>query len=416
MNIILKITIVLSLLISNLNYAATTEIDIYTWRSQERVMWDAINSQHLIPGVKVNIKALKYESYVPHLILNLQNNTADMFQWAPGASSLKKLIEHGFIEPFDGDLSNINTSALLASKGPDNQYYGVPFALQLQSLVINKKLLNKYNINQQPENMADLDRIFTTLKANDIAPIHIAGSENWYLNQLVGEVLLAGIVEESFAQQLIDGTACFTEPEYVETLNVLNNWLTNGDLNNNAAKESYGGISNSIALGNSAMAIDGGWRTNPTSTFFQVDPNFEFYFWPIPGKSNKVYALGDGSYQVNNNSENAEAAKKVLRFTASRKFAELFAKYVKELPAYGGEMTISDPMLNRLSGIVSNAYQVSLFNAYELNKQDPSYRTLVMNGLKDLLNKRKSPVAISQDIQAGLNSWNYPGSQHCQSL
>jgi raffinose/stachyose/melibiose transport system substrate-binding protein len=243
--------------------------------------------------------------------------------------------------------------------------------------------------------------------------MHFAGNENWYLNQLVAEVMLAGIVNEKFSQQLIDGDACFTDATYLESLNLLARWQQKGFINSNAATENYGGMASSVALGNSAMAIDGGWRTNPASTFFTVDPSFEFDFWPIPGKSGKVYALGDGSYQVNANSTKLAAAKKVLAFTATKQFAELFADKVKELPAYGGEIHIADPLLKAMSVKVSDAYQVSLFNAYQLNKGEPSYRTLVVTGLKDLFNQRKKPQEIAADIQAGLNSWQYSGSQSC---
>ncbi|MEW6991865.1 ABC transporter substrate-binding protein [Colwelliaceae bacterium 6441] len=413
MNVTAKI-ITPFLLFVSLSSFASTEIDIYTWRSQEKSLWNAINERKLIPNIKVNVKSLKYESYVPHVTLNLQNNTVDIFQWAPGASSLKPLIEHKFITPFDGDLSLINTSALLASKGPDNQYYGVPFALQLQSVLVNKKLLNKYNINQQPKNLSELENIFSMLKSKGVTPLHLAGNENWYLNQLVAEVLLAGLVDESFAQQLTEGKACFTEPEYMQTLELLNQWMKKGYLNSNTATENYGGMATSVALGNSAMAIDGGWRTNPASTFFSIDPDFEFYFWPIPGKVNKVYALGDGSYQVNANSKKADLAREVLQFTSTKQFAELFAQYVGELPAYGGEINIANPVLKAMSDKVTSAYQVSLFNSLNLNKQEPSYRSLIMSGLKDLFNQRKSAKQISQDIQTGLNSWNYLGSNQCQ--
>lgn len=393
---------------------ASVEINLFTWRSQEAALWQHINNNNLIPNVKVNIKTLKYESYVPHVTLNLQNNSADLFQWAPGASSLQPLIEHGFIKPFNGSLKQMNASALLASLGADNQLYGVPFALQLQSVLANKKLLNKHGITTQPRSLNELENVFKKLKQAGITPLHFAGNENWYLNQLVAEVLLAGLVDETFAQQLVNGDACFTAPEYKQIFEQIESWQKQGFINSNAASENYGGAANSVALGNSAMAIDGGWRTNPASTFFSVDKQFEFYFWPLPGQSNKVYALGDGSYQANANSKKFDSAKQVLAFTATKKFAELFARFVNEVPAYGGEINISNPTVKMLSDTVADAYPVSLFNAYALNQQQPSYRTLVVEGFKDLFNKRKSPDQIVNDIQSGLNSWNYIGSKQCQ--
>ncbi len=164
------------------------------------------------------------------------------------------------------------------------------------------------------------------------------------------------------------------------------------------------------------MVIDGGWRTSPSSPFFSADANFEFDFWPIPGDSGKVYALGDGSYQVNATSKHAEDANRVLQFTTTRKFAELFANIVGEIPPYEGHLSISNPLLKDMSSLIANnAYSQSLFNSYELNKGTPSYRELVTEAFKGILNGRLTPNSAAELIQQGLNSWQYVGHQRCQS-
>lgn len=412
---IFRTLVVTLLLLTSLCSHANTELSFYTWREQEKKLWDEINRQQLIDGVSVNTKVILYESYRPHIILELQNRKADLFQWAPGASSLKELIDRDFIKPYPGDLSAINSSALLASKGPDNQFYGVPFALQLQSLMVNKKLLNKHGIQTAPSTMQALDDIFSSLKSKGINPLHISGGANWYVSQLLGEVLMAGLVEETFAQGLVDGKECFTDKRYSEIFSTLTHWKNSGFINSNAATEDYGAMSNSIALGNSAMGFEGGWKTGSASNFFQVDPNYQFSFWALPGKSGKIYALGDGSYQVGLTSKHTKASQRVLEFTTTKKFAELFALHVGELPAYGGSISIKPGVLKTMANIVAEkTYPVSLFTAYQLNRGTPSYNTLLIEAISAVLKGDKNAEQAAEHIQAGLNSWQYIGHDQCQ--
>lgn len=409
-------TIISALIIfTSLCSYANTELSFYTWREQEKKLWNEINRQQLIEGVTVNTKVILYESYRPHILLELQNSKADLFQWAPGASSLKELIERGFIKPYSGDLSNINSSALLASKGPDEQFYGVPFALQLQSLMVNKKLLNKHGITSAPSSMKNLDETFSKLKSKGVNPLHIAGAANWYVSQLLAEVLMAGLVDENFAQGLVEGTECFNDARYSEIFTVLRQWKAAGFINSNAATEDYGAMNNSVALGNSAMAFDGGWKTGSSSNFFQVDPNYQFAFWALPGMSGKVYALGDGSYQVGLTSPHSSAAQRVLEFTTTKQFAEMFAKHVGELPAYGGSISMAPGVLKTMANLLAEkTYPVSLFTAYQLNRGSPNYNTLVIEATNAVLKGDKTPEQAAMHIQQGLNSWHYIGQSRCQ--
>jgi len=409
------ITLVLALLLCNSIIANATTLSLYTWRAQEVKLWNEINKQNLLPGITIQAKVILYDNYRPYVLIELQNNKVDLFQWTPGASNLKELIDYNFIKQNSHDISEINKSALSASLGHDGHLYGVPFALQLQSILVNSKLVKKYGINNAPSSMAELDSVFSKLKSNGITPLHLAGGANWYVSQVLGEVLMAGLVEDSFANNLLKGEVCFTDPKFISIFTTLANWKKSGYLNNNASTENYGAMNNSIALGNSAMSFDGGWKTGATSEFYQVDSNYKFEFWPVPGASKKVYALGDGTYQVALNSQYRDKAIQVLEFTSTKKFAELFAEFVGELPAYGGSINIQPGVLKDMAAIVaSQSYSVGLFTAYEINRGKPSYNQLLNESIKAVLASEKSPQQAAQHIQDGLNSWGYIGSTQCQ--
>lgn len=413
----LYLSLLIIILFATETYAAAT-VNLYSWRDQEVDLWRHISENNLIPGVSIDFRVIRYEThdtYVPHVTIELLHKEADLFQWGPGAAKLKKLIEDGFIVPNQADISDINKAALLASLGPDGEYYGVPFALQLQSLIINNKLVRKAGITSEPKNLNEFMATMDKMKEAGVTPIHLAGAAGWLINQVIMEVMVAGAVEESDAQALTEGRLCFTSGEYVRVFDLLLEWKKKGYFNSNWEAEGYSGMGSSMAIGNSAAIFDGGWRLGPQSIFWQLDPDYQVDLWPVPGKSGKVYALGDGSYQVNHKSPRAKAAYRVLQYTATKEFAELFARYVGELPAYGGQIDIADPILKKMSKLVAqNSYGVGLFSAYSLNRGAPSYNTLVVDAFKSVIRGDSSPEMAGKAIQSGLNSWNYVGSKRCK--
>ncbi|BCD97912.1 ABC transporter substrate-binding protein [Marinagarivorans cellulosilyticus] len=394
---------------------SNTVVKFYTWRTQDKPVWQAVNEKNLIPGVTVEVDAVFRSVYRSYVFLALQNGKADLFLWQPGATNLQELVRRNFIEPYPHDLSMMNSAAILAGKSAQGISYGVPFALQLQSMTINRKLLQKHGLDQKPQTMAELTQMFEALKAKGINPMHLAGGTNWYVKQVLAEVLLAGLVDEEFAAALLAGEECFTSPRYRLIFETLARWQAQGFVNDNITTEDYGVMARAVAVGNSAMNIDGAWMAGPTSIFYEIDPNFELGFWPVPGLSGKVYALGDGTFQVAATSKVRAAAQQVLEFTTTQKFAELFAEHVNELPAYGGAFYIKEGDLKNMAAIVAdNAYPVSLFTAYALNHDSPSYNDLVFRAVEDILAGSKTPAQVVEDIQLGLNSWGYVGALNCQ--
>lgn len=396
---------------------AETVVHYYTWRANEKKLFDYVSDQSLIPDVKVETHILYMptkKTYEAHVMLEIINGKVDFFQWSPGAGKLQKLIGHKFIEPNAFPLKNIHTAAVIASVASDGRIYGVPFALQMESLLVNKKMLDQIGVTRRPNSLVELDSAFEKIKQAGKVPLYLTTVPDWYVSQVIAEVMVAGLVEENFAKGLVEGKYCFTSREYQAVFDTLQNWKNRGFLNTDSAQADYQGMNTSVAVGNSTMSFDGGWMTGPSSLYWRVDPGFEFDFWSVPGASNKVYVFGDGSYQVNALSPRSEAARKVLKFTTTKTFAELFAKYMKELPAYAGDYHISDPMLARMAQAVStNGYGVSMFSNHRLNKGSPSYNELVANGIRGIMAGSLTPEQAVQNIQKGLNSWDYVGAKNC---
>ncbi|MEO7221373.1 MAG: extracellular solute-binding protein [Devosia sp.] len=395
--------------------ALAGEVTLYTWRIQEQRVWDALNAAKTLGDTTVKVVIVNSDDYDAKLRIALQSPGVDLFQGRAGAAWLGSFIDAGIVKPTTTDLSGIAPGTLDAARGADGQLYGVPFAVQMEGFLYNTKVFADNGV-EVPKTLDELNAANDKFKAAGITPINFGARSGWWLNQVVGEAMTAGLVADDVAAKLISGEACFTDPEFVATLQTVKDWQDKGYLNDSAMADDYGAMRTSVAMGESAMMIDGGWSMGPASPMYEIDPELKLGFFPVPGPNGKVYAFGDGTYLVNANSANAAEAQKVLDFTATKEFAELFVKNVGELPAFGGAYTVEDPLLKSVAeAVATNSAAPTPFFAYSLNSGEPSYGTLVADGYQAMLSGTLSPADFAKKIQDGLNSWNYVGAAKCKA-
>jgi len=405
-------TAVATLSTANLAFA-DTEVKLWTWREQEIDLWNYITEQNLIDGVDVVIERISSDDYESKLRIGLQQGGPDVFQGKAGAAWLEPLIKAGAVKPLKGvSLKNIVPSTLSAAKGPDGKVYGVPFAVQMESVIYNTAVFAEHGL-KEPSNAGEFVDLMKTLKSKGVVPLHHAARAGWWNNQVLNEALTAGLVSDKFAKKLTQGKACFTDSEYVSALETFVSW--SDYFNPNPTADDYGAMRTSVALGDSAMMIDGAWSTGPASPMYEINPDLKMGFFGIPGNNGKVYAFADGAYLANANSDKADAVKKVLKFTTTQQFSQLFVDKVGELPAYSGELAMPDDRLAEVASLIAtNSLEATPFFAYSLNKGQPSYGTLLASGYQELLSGKIDAKGLASKIQSGLNSWNYVGAKKCQ--
>lgn len=289
------------------------------------------------------------------------------------------------------------------------QVYGVPFVMQMESILYNKAVLS-----DEPSNLAELEATFADLKANGIVPLHVDGRDGWYLNQVLHETILAGMTGDDWAQNIVDGTACFTDDVYVSAMERFKSWQDNGYLNPNPLADDYGAMRTGVALGTSAMMIDGIWSATPASPMYQIDPSLELGFMPIPGEANKVYGFTDAHLTYNPNSDDIDAVKKVLDFYTSPQFTQLFADLVEAVPASNHPVDVNNERVKMAAEMISsNSLAAQPFFHDALISVDPGYRPLVSEGMQELLAGKTTPRELAEKIQSGLNQAGYVGAENC---
>jgi len=184
---------------SQLAFAEDTVVELYTWRVQDEALFDYINERHLIPGVQVNLNVYTedIESKLPVADLGL-------------------------------DMSAFGEAALAGATGSDGDIYGVPFVMQMESILYNTAVFDG-----APTTLDELEAAFAELKDQGIVPMHVDGRDGWYLNQVLHETILAGMTSDDWAQNVVTGDACFTDDLYVDAMERFKSWQDAGYLNPN---------------------------------------------------------------------------------------------------------------------------------------------------------------------------------------
>lgn len=392
---------------------ADTTLELYTWRIQDEALFDYINENNLIPGVTINTNVYPgADEHETKLRIDFQTNRPDLYHAKAGTAWIQPWIDAGVAAPVTDlgiSLKDFSDAALFGATGADGKVYGVPFVMQMESILYNKAVVTK-----EPKNLKQLEALFEELKGQGVTPLHVDARDGWYLNQVLHETVLAGMTSDKWAQKLVAGEACFTDNEYVEAWETFKSWQDKGYFNPTPLADDYGAMRTGVALGTSAMMIDGIWSATPASPMYEIDPSLELGYMAVPGKNNKVYGFMDAYITYNPNSEKADAIKKVLEFYTTKEFAQLFAEQVEAIPAASHKISVDNDRVNTAAALIANdAFAALPFFTPALNSGEPTYQQLAASGLQELIGGKTTAKEMAEKIQKTLNSQGYVGAANC---
>ncbi|MGD8171621.1 ABC transporter substrate-binding protein [Vibrio sp. TRT 21S02] len=378
---------------------AEETLTIWTWRKQERPLWEAVSKN--MKDVDIKVEVFKGVDYNSRLRLGLQSDGGpDLFQGRPGASFIDQYAKAGVIQPVGDavDLSGISPATLGAATGSDGKVYGVPFAVQTVQIIYNKDIFDKHNL-KEPTSLEEFEQVMKTLKAAGVTPLEVPGRAGWAL-AMMSAGLEAGLSGDGMAK-VATRDEPFTAEGYQKVVDTFATWKPY--INPSAAAQDYNGMRANVALGDSAMIIDGLWSTSPLSTIAQTNPDAKLGLMPVPGAGGKVYAFADGAYLVNANSPKKSAADKLLAYTATKEFAQLFADHVGELSTYADGITYQGAHQAEAATFVSNQAQPHLTWKGPFNVQ---YEEVVGPAFQKFLAGKVDSKGLSSEIEKGFKAKN----------
>jgi raffinose/stachyose/melibiose transport system substrate-binding protein len=138
---------------------------------------------------------------------------------------LQPLINASNLVPLDGEvagLSNFEATALNGARGKDDKkVYGVPLEMSTFQIYYNKDIFSKYNL-QPPTTWDQMISAANTLQSNGVTPFAAAGKDTWLLPLYADLFAATRYGGTDFEKKLMGGQAKFTDPDYVASLDVMN--------------------------------------------------------------------------------------------------------------------------------------------------------------------------------------------------
>lgn len=212
-------------------------------------------------------------------------------------------------------LNSFTPTSLKNTSTYNGKVYSVPSGTApFTGVFYSKALFQKYNLSV-PTVWNELLSVCQTLQGHGVTPFTLGQKDTWPAN-LPTQALQAALYPDlqAFDEGIWKGTLKYTDPTFVKLLQrVQQLWKY--------TEQGFGGISYATAparfvAGKAAMMADGVW-TAPALQ--QVDPNFQFGYFPLPGgdtASDNNFLAGkyDISWAIASSTKNKDAALKWLAF------------------------------------------------------------------------------------------------------
>lgn len=270
----------------------------------------------------------------------------------------------------------------------DNSNYILPVEAQIITLVYNKNVFEKYNL-EVPTTYDEFKDVCKTLNDNGVAPLFFGGANGWQCVNLF--TMLCSQVDPTAFDKVQAGDIKWTDPVMVEIMNNFKAMFDDGIVQTGAmaADANTNGtpafVSNSAAM----MCLGSWWCQEFTAedrakTIEDWDFGF-FYLPPVGTAKNAATPVGgmDFGFGITKNCKNPEAAWKAIKSFSSGAGIQACADDVNNLPAFKG-IAPQNPDLNPELVEQFNGFVTDLNSAMNQRMKSPVVETALQNALAGL--------------------------------
>lgn len=235
-----------------------------------------------------------------------------LFTWWSGPQ-LETLVENDLVE----DLTDLWDEYVVAngisddvkeSLSVDGRIYAVPYSIIYNTMIYNKSVFDKYNL-EVPETFDEFLDVCQTLKDNGVTPIALK-NDAW-AGFIWFQALLASY-EPQLYQDICDGTKKYTDKEVVEVMNIWKDMLDKGYF---SAPMTIQDMDKSIAQGTIAMELEPNYEAGTLVDEYGCVPGEDVGTFVLPSMNGgkKVIFYEVSPLCVAKASKDKDAAKEVLK-------------------------------------------------------------------------------------------------------
>ncbi len=393
--------------------AEDTTLTVWSWRPEDENAYNAIFDVYEAanPGVTVEFVPFVNTDYNTILSTGLTGDGGPDVVQLRAYGGLQPLVEAGQLLPLDGevDLSSFTDNVLKAATGlSDGRVYGVPFAYQAFTAFYNKSIFDELGLTE-PETWDEFVATLETLKENEIIPISTPGKDVWMMPIVMDAIGAPRYGGQEFEAEILSGATDFNDPDYVAAIELMQ-WLNDeGYIPEDVIGVSYDDARTLFLTELAGIFLGGSfeigfWRDN--------GPDLDLGVFQVPAPPDSlapasVVGWMDGSFGVNANSDDPEAATALVEWMSTPEFGQLFTENIKQLSPIPGT-TPEDPLLAEFGELFA-ASPVSYLHLVNFRYEQPNGDALLRDGIAAMWLGEATPEEVAADVQTGLEQWFTPG-------
>lgn len=387
-------------------------LTIESWRSDDQALWEdeiipAFESEH--PDIQLSFQPTAPTEYNAALDSRLAGGTAgDIITCRPFDLS-DQLFADGHLSSLDGleGLDNFPEFAL-NTWSTDDEAYCLPMASVIHGFYYNTEAFEAAGVEAPDTHEEFLEVLAQIEEQGDYRPLAWGTADDWISTAMaftnVGPNYWDG---EEGRQALIEGTAEFTDPQFVSAFEAVDDWQPH--FPDGFQGIAYTDMQQLFTLGEAAVFPGGSWEIS----IFQGDADFEIGAFqpPLPEAGEQCYISDhtDIAMGINAASEHQEAARTFLDWAASQEFASI---YSNALPGFFSLSTHDVELENELAAeFVSwrdDCESTVRLADEELSSGEPNTENELRRWITQMWNQDVAPEEASQNVQEALESWYEP--------
>ncbi|MCZ8515415.1 extracellular solute-binding protein [Paenibacillus filicis] len=379
-----------------------------SWRTEDTDAYTKIIAEFTKknPNIEIEFKPTKNTEYNTSLNTALQSGSGpDIIQLRPYAAGAA-LADAGYLEPLDG-LKGMDVFAkdtLLAATGSNGKVYGVPTVFSSTQVFYNKKIFQKYNL-QEPKTWDEFLKIADTLKKNKVTPFAFGSKEGWLLSLTHGMLGPSVYGGTDFIKKLLSGEANFKSPEFISSIKMLKDLTP-------YFPDNYVGIGmddmrNMFVTEQAAMMVMGDWEY---AVMKKTNPDLQMDVFPVPpmkeGGKPSVTTWVDGSFAVNAKSAHKAEALKFMEFMTTKEFGALVVDQLQKPSAIPG-IPATDPLVAKLSknaDTIATPYAAVVY----FSAGNPTTKVTLENSIQGMYLNKLTPEQVADEVQKSADTWFKP--------
>ncbi len=365
------------------------------------------------PDVEVEVVFIGDELTNPTLVPSLASGEGpDVFSYGTGPGQPATIISSGLVLSLNDYAEqygwfDIIPEGVVNYTSSNGKLWSIGDEVETTMMFYNKEIFEEVGISvptTEQEFFAALDAL---VQAGYNTPIGIGGADRWPISHWQS-MLFGNFAGPEVIDNVMFGNGSWTEPEFVQAAEFLQNLSLNGYLGATPNAQGYAETMDSFWAGEYPMTYTGPWVISDALAKLGDDiENFSVFILPAMNAEGKVYPtedIGRGWY-INASSPNPDLAAEFLNFVhmtdSSRALLLETGTSWPVGPVSEVLETIDLPKLREEMAVLADEYRANGTVHAFLDTVQPARTTeATYNGLQGLISGDLTPLQFCEAIQA----------------